>query len=423
MPDKQGFQRFAFENRDRNVTVFYGSIGCFRANNVKKMSLSEKNLLSAKNIVQFTLPRLHTGKQWYVDFFAYDPACDRMRRKRYMLNRYKSVRDRRKYATILIHNLFEMLKQGWNPFVSASKTRQFTLFSVVLQRYYDYTVSAESKKILKQKTAIDYRSRLNQLTIYLKEVSTGVKYVYQFDRAFAIDFLDYLILDKDVSATTRNNYRTWLSTFASWLVERQYIEKNPIENIHMLRTEEKFRDPLTAADLVRLRDYTSKYNPSFYLACMMEYYCFIRPDELRYVKIGDISISDQTVYIHPDFSKNRKGQVVALNTKVLKIMIEQNVFDHPSNEFLFGHDLAPGPDQIYVNQFRIEWQKVRDALHFPKRYQFYSLKDSGIRDLANAEGIVVARDQARHSDISVTNRYLKNGKHAHQEAKHFKGEL
>ena len=387
------------------------------------MSHLENELISSKCIVQFTLPRLHKGKQWYVDFFAYDPARGKMRRKKYMLDHYKNEQDRENVAAILIHNIFEKLKVGWNPFVNARKTRQFTEFSTVLQRYHDYTVVAEQKGMLRAKTAGDYRSRLNQMKIYLQEVDTGIKYVYQFDRSFAIDFLDYLILDKDVSPKTRNNYRTWLSTFGTWLKDRLYIDDNPIDAIHMLNEEEKFRDPLTAADLVRLRDYTKKYNPPFYLACMMEYYCFIRPDELRYVRIGDISIEDQTVYVHPEFAKNRKGQVVALNDNLLKIMIEQKVFDHPSNEFLFGHKLVPGPEKIYVNQCRLEWAKVRKALGWPKSYQFYSLKDSGIRDLANAEGIVVARDQARHSDVSVTNKYLKNSNVAHEETKHFKGEL
>ena len=387
------------------------------------MSHLENELISSKCIVQFTLPRLHKGKQWYVDFFAYDPARGKMRRKKYMLDHYKNEQDRENIAAILIHNIFEKLKVGWNPFVNARKTRQFTEFSTVLQRYHDYTVVAEQKGILRAKTAVDYRSRLNQMKIYLQEVDTGIKYVYQFDRSFAVDFLDYLILDKDVSPKTRNNYRTWLSTFGTWLKDRLYIDDNPIDEIHMLKEEEKFRDPLTAADLVRLRDYTMKYNPPFYLACMMEYYCFIRPDELRYVRIGDISIKDQTVYVHPEFAKNRKGQVVALNDNLLKIMIKQKVFDHPSNEFLFGHKLVPGPEKIYVNQFRIEWANVRKALGWPKSYQFYSLKDSGIRDLANAEGIVVARDQARHSDVSVTNKYLKNSNVAHEETKHFKGEL
>ena len=418
----QHFERFRFLSRTLLEQCISIALVADRGQ-CKKMSSLEKSLISQREIVQFTLPRLHTGKQWYVDFFAYDPVRNCMRRKKYMLDHYRSERERHQIAAILIHNLFEKLKIGWNPFVNVRRTRQFTSFSLVLKRYYDYTIIAEQKKILKSKTAIDYRSRLRQLEIYLKEVDTGIKYVYQFDRAFAVDFLDYLVLDKDVAAKTRNNYRTWLSTFCSWLIERQYLDSNPIEDIHMLRENEKFREALPQQSLVHLREYLKKYNPPFYLACMMEYYCFIRPDELRYVKIGDISISDQTVYVHPEFSKNRKGQVVALNDKLLKEMISQNVFSHPSQEYLFGHNLYPGPDQIYLNKFRNEWTKVRKALGFPMSYQFYSLKDSGIRDLANSEGIVVARDQARHTDISVTNHYLKNSKFAHDETKHFKGEL
>lgn len=104
-------------------------------------------------------------------------------------------------------------------------------------------------------------------------------------------------------------------------------------------------------------------------------------------------------------------------------MIEQGVFSHPSQDYLFGKHIRPGSEQIAVNRFRQEWVRVRKALGFPSSYQFYSLKDSGIRDLANAEGIVVARDQARHSDISVTNRYLKSPKVAHDSTKHFVGDL
>ena len=53
------------------------------------------------------------------------------------------------------------------------------------------------------------------------------------------------------------------------------------------------------------------------------------------------------------------------------------------------------------------------ALKWNACYQFYSLKDSGIRDLANAQGVVVARDQARHSDITTTNKYIQ--KHGVQQ--------
>ena len=387
------------------------------------MCSSKKELLTNHPILGFTYPKLHKGKTWFVDFFVYDPCSDSMRRKKYMLGRYSSKRERETMGAILVSNLVEKLKKGWNPFIATKNTRRLTAFSDVLRKYEDYTLIAEGKGILKHKTAVDYRSRLKQLRIYLQEAGVNIQFVYQFDKAFVIDFLDYLILDKDVSAKTRNNYRTWLSTFATWLKERQYIDANFIEDIHMLKEEDKKRDPIPQKELHRLKIYGLQHNPAFYLACMMEYYCFIRPDELRYVKIGDISIKDQTVYVHPEFAKNRKGQYVALNDQVIKIMLDQRVFDHPSHHYLISRDLTPGPEQSYINQFRYEWAKIRKALGWPMSYQFYSLKDSGIRDLANAEGIVVARDQARHTDVSVTNKYLKNTRYAHDETKHFKGEL
>lgn len=383
----------------------------------------KKELVTINEIVGFTLPKLHRGKVWYVDFFAFDPVVGKMHRKKYMLGRYKSKKERDTVASILIHNLVEKLQAGWNPFVNAEKTRQYTDFSVVLSRYKGYIQKLRDNGSMKKKTFNDYSSRLKIFEVFLKETGTDIKYVYQFNEQLIIDFLDYIIYDKEASARTRNNYRTWLSTVGTWLKERMYIDKNPVENIHQMREDVKFRDPLTANDLYHLKNYLKKENPAFYLACMMEYYCFIRPDELRYIKIGDISIKDQTVYVHSEFAKNRKGQMVALNDRVLKLMIEQKVFSHPSQDYLFGHDMVPGSQQIYVNQFRVVWNKVRKKLSFPMSYQFYSLKDSGIRDLANAEGIVAARDQARHTDISVTNKYLKRQNVVNEETKHFKGEL
>jgi integrase len=387
------------------------------------MLVTRKELISEKAIVEFTVPRLHIGRSWYVDFFAFDPSLGKMRRKKYMLNHYHQQRQKRDIASILIHNLYEKLKAGWNPFINGRKTRQFTDFESVVQRYVEYTLIAEKKEIIKPKTGIDYRSRMKQLQEYMQESGNKIGYIYQFDRIFAVDFLDYLIYDKDVSAKTRNNYRTWLSTFGTWLTDRQYIDINPIEGIHLMREKEKNRDAIPVGQLRRLREYLVNRTPPFYLACMMEYYTFIRPGELRYIKIGDISIKDQTIYVSSDVSKNRKGQVVAISDALLKMMISQHVFDHPSQDYLFGKDIFPGPEQIYINQFRKEWIKVRKALDFPDSYQFYSLKDSGIRDLANAKGIVVARDQARHSDISITNKYLKREQSANEVTKHFKGEL
>lgn len=105
-------------------------------------------------------------------------------------------------------------------------------------------------------------------------------------------------------------------------------------------------------------------------------------------------------------------------------MIENRIFDYPGDYYIFGRDFRPSKTQGLYNQFNKRWGMIRKELKWPAEYQFYSLKDSGIRDLANSEGIVTARNQARHTDISTTNKYLEGRDgNAPEAAKHFKGYL
>ena len=192
----------------------------------------------------------------------------------------------------------------------------------------------------------------------------------------------------------------------------------------MLAENDKRRDALTPSHLAKLSKYLKKENPHFLFLCQFAYYTFIRPEEITNIRLCDIQLKEQKVFVASTISKNRRDGMVGLNDELIKMMIDLKVFDSPNDSYLFSKDFKPGKTKSSTKVFRTYFYKVRDALHMPDTYQFYSLKDSGIRDLANAEGIVVARDQARHADISTTNKYLKGDQMAvHEETKHFKGNL
>ena len=55
---------------------------------------------SLYNIVPYTLPQLQKGKNWYIDFKAYDPIEQKMKRKRLFLFLTK-----RKILLLLLYNL------------------------------------------------------------------------------------------------------------------------------------------------------------------------------------------------------------------------------------------------------------------------------------------------------------------------------
>lgn len=383
------------------------------------MCPARKKHTPLREVLKFTYPKLHTGKSWYVDFTSFDPASGTMRRKKYMLDHISKITERRRRAAEYIESTLKLLRNGWSPWVNVDDNRGYTLLDDALARY-----EKTLERLPKLKTQQSYTSRLNVLREYIHSMVLPPRYVYQFDTSFVSDFLDWLYLDRDVSGRTRNNYRGWCSSLAAYFMEREYISSNPVSKIRNVPEEGKKRKPLSGDMLARLREYLSVKNPVFLLACMMEYYTMIRPEELTNIRIEDISIKEQSVFISAEYSKNKRDGKVGLNDDIIRLMLDIDLFKSPNDCYIFGDKLRQCTTKASSEIFRRQWLKVRKALKWGDEYQFYSLKDSGIRDLANAKGIVIARDQARHTDISTTNKYLQGrDMPVHDETKHFKGKL
>ena len=380
---------------------------------------SRKNL---HDVLDFLPPKRHEGKNSYIDFWMRDPSTGKLKRKKIMLDRFTPGLERDMMASQIMANIWNKAMNGWNCWNEAATSREDVKFTDVIIKYRAYINNMTKKGVMSEKTCYDYNSRLKILEEFVDDRMVSDIRMYQFDSVCVTDFLDYILLDREASTRTRNNYRTWLSAFCTWLVERKYIGENFIGQIPTLPEKTKFREALTADALKRLADHLRTQDPKFLLACMMEYYTFIRPIELTKIKIGDISIKDQTVFVAAQISKNRRDGLVALNDEIVKLMIDLNVFSYPSGYYLFGKGLTPSEKRASSNQFRLKFAALRRELGFPDSYMFYSLKDSGIRDLANTQGIVVAKEQARHSDVSVTNHYLVGrDRKVNEETKHFKG--
>ena len=385
------------------------------------MCAARKKLNSLSEVLKFTFPKLHTGSKWYVDLYAYDPATDTMRRKKFHLDNIEKITERRKRANEMIESLTKLLRSGWSPWINAETNRSYTLLEDALQKYEAYV-----ERMPKYKTRKSYTSRLNIFRKYNASRLLPIRYVYQFDTAFVSDFLDYIFLDRETNARTRNNYRQWCASLATFFIEKQYLTTNPVEKIKTIAETGKKRQPLTAQMLHELEQHLRDSHPYFYLACMMEYYTFIRPEELTYVKLADINVKEQSVFISGEVSKNKHDGKVGLNAKIIMFMIDLGVFKYPNDYYLFGPKVSrPSAKRSDSEMFRRKWNTlVRKGLGWADCYQFYSLKDSGLRDLANAEGIVIARDQARHTDVATTNKYLqRHDAPVHEETKNFKGNL
>lgn len=118
---------------------------------------------NCSNIVGYTPPTLHKGVRWFVDFTAWDPARDAMRRKRCYIKDSLSVLAKKHRASEIIAALTKLLSQGWNPWVTNDESRGFVLFDNCLEHFSEYVERMDRKRhaktILQESASSESSSR------------------------------------------------------------------------------------------------------------------------------------------------------------------------------------------------------------------------------------------------------------------------
>lgn len=377
-------------------------------------------------IVGWKTPTFHQASECYVAITAFDPSRGCMRIKKVMLGHIKGKREQKRMGDHLIKKFTEQLMAGWNPWIEAESPTEYTLFNDVCTRYKEYLFKLMKEHNMREESVTSYISRLKIFNDWIKEKDIKLIYAYQFDSRIVGDFLDYIFIERNNTLRTRNNYLAWIKTFAKYLLERNYVSKDPVKCFsNVCVREKKNRDVIPCDILKKIHDYLLIKNKHFLLACQILHYLFVRPREMSYIKVGDISIEHKTLHLHGVNTKNHNDAVLTIPDHVMMLMIDIDLFKYPGNYYLFSDMFAPGRDRRPEKCFRDYWNKIRKDLRLPSVYKFYSLKDTGITNMLKANtDILSVRDQARHSSILVTDIYTpKDIQNANDILVRYKGEL
>lgn len=71
--------------------------------------------------------------------------------------------------------------------------------------------------------------------------------------------------------------------------------------------------------------------------------------------------------------------------------------------------MVPGKEPLNPKRLAKKWSKMRERLDMPKEYQLYSLRDTGIVDLLQANTpINDVMLQAGHANLEMTSIYVKH---------------
>ena len=166
----------------------------------------------------------------FIEFYAYDPEQAKMRRKRIKLNHIKGNKTRKEYARGVILRLNEQLKHGWNPWI-AKDTSNLITFEEATARYMTHVEKMLANGYFRKETYSGYKSYVKMMKVFIKETLRPIYYCYQFDHQFCVDFLDWVFVERNNGAQTRNNYLNFLRVFSGFLVEKGMLKNKPTDGI------------------------------------------------------------------------------------------------------------------------------------------------------------------------------------------------
>lgn len=352
----------------------------------------------------FKPAQLSTGTDWFVYFYAMDPVTGKLKRKRIKCNHIHSTAERKKYAKHIIEEINQKLYAGWNPFLETEARNGLTKIEVVLDKFL-----RAKKKELRDNSMRSYNSYVFTFKEYLKSEQMIDTFSININNAHAVNFMNYIYDEKDVSANTFNNYRNFFKLLWNWMIANNYASSNIFDKIQRKKAQEKERTIIPENIRTKIKNYFKENDYDMYIACTLVYHTLLRPKEVTYLKPSDFSLKHQTINISAEAAKNHKARKTTIPDNLVQDIFQWNFGGAGEQQFIFGTDWKPNTQPINPRRLAKKWDKMRKALKLPMNYQLYSLRDSGIvallKDGVSPDEVM---KQAGHSSLEITTIYARH---------------
>lgn len=208
-----------------------------------------------------------------------------------------------------------------------------------------------------------------------------------------------LDMGKSNSTTSVDNYRRNLSSFFSWMVDEEYISRNPIAKIKKVRTDKKLKLPYTDEEIVKIKDNIKNKRERAMVDILLS--CGLRCNELCNITLDKINFTTDEIVV---MGKGHKERTVYMNASAKKHTIEylESKTDKTC-PYLFSSTrskrLSNGTAQRIIRELG-QRSGVEDVhIHRFRRHFCCELIRRGC-------DIVTVQTLMGHSNVSTTNIYI-----------------
>lgn len=344
--------------------------------------------------------------RWYIMYYQTNPQNNQLKRHRetFDLNRIADIIEREKKAMQIVGQLNgKYLAEGY-PYSGSISMGAYTMR---IPESIEYALNIHEAN-LRRASFKDYKNKSGLFIRWWKESNYRSMQINHLTNKHMILYFDYLTIQKKVSGTTYNNHIRTLSAVFQVLVDRDFLEKNPLAGIKKRKSSKKLRRPLTQKEQKAI---FSSADDQLRLCILLTFALGIRPAEIRRMKRHHVDGANKIINLTSDVTKNKHNSVIfipdSVSDKILKL-----IPDCSPGMYIVGKGMAPSFEPCgfntinYRHRVVLEKLKKNNQLESINGITFYSWKDTGAVEMAKQMNIVALMHHFRHQDISTTQRYV-----------------
>ena len=273
--------------------------------------------------------------------------------------------------------LIEELKKSYQPPPGKAMQRIWAAFQ-------------EDAISLRRKSWQSYQSVLRKLDKYLAGREPDADILQEWFKGLRIDLAP-------------RTYNKHYETVARYLTKIGMVSL--LDDVKKLRARSTPARYFQPHQVKRLKKHISDADPELWLFCSFIYYCAIRPNELRQLRVEHIEFYENKILVPGQVSKNHHTQYVAIppafKNDVMALM------DRKPSAWLFPSKQKDGYPVSY-NNMGTRHRKFLRKLGFGSAYKLYSWKHTGAVMAARAGvSLKELQLQFRHHSLDETDRYLR----------------
>ncbi len=348
-----------------------------------------------------------TSKRWRITFYVWNANKNQLVRKQVWISmKFATKAQRSAEAKRKIKSINELLVKGYHigqPIAQQKEKPKKENWTVL--KAIEWVMERKEPSIRKRSQQ-SFQLLRSELERWLTLKGLAKLPLFMLNPDHLDQYLVWVRKERNIGNTTYNNYLEFIRITFNFLVKNGKLDRSPAMNLQRLKQEEPTNVAFPQEVKVKLLEKYEEVSPELSIFARYIYYSFIRPKELRMLRVSNVL--EKTIFVPGSISKNRKSEHVLISPALERLLQSTGVRQAPAHWFLVGKEGKPCEHGVSANFFTMRHLEIRKLLGLPDMYTLYCWKHTGVTDTyRHTLDIEFVSRQCRHSSLDMTKHYLR----------------